>query len=123
MITCRTWSSVDNDWLRDIYSHGELPDFSSKLFVSKNTLLKGNEVIGFAGLKVITESYMFFKGGLSRKDKIVALKQMVDLMKQELYRYGLDQCISFTDIPEPIMNHFGFTSSNEPTKTRFLLKW
>jgi hypothetical protein len=120
MITSRTWSGVDNDELRSFYPHGNLPDFSNKLFASKYTLLKGNEIIGFAGLKIITESYMFFKEGLGRKDKIVALKQMVDRMKAELAHFGLDQCISFTDIPEPVMNHFGFQSSNAPTKVRFV---
>ena len=119
MLTVRSYEPSDNPSvvkLRD--ADFPMPNLDNKLFVSKNVISLGDEIVAFASVRVVSESIMFFKKDLSRKYKVLALRAMVEKLKSELKIYGLDQCISFTDIPEPLMKHFGFTVDESPTKVR-----
>ena len=122
MLNIRIYDPSDREKVEEICCHGDLPDVDKPLYVSKKVILKGEEIVGFAAIKIVAESTMFFDEHLEKRYKVIALRQLVEELRTELAKFGLDQCISFTDIPLNFMQHLGFIEYKAPTKVKLCVE-
>jgi hypothetical protein len=121
MLTVANYDKSFEDNLRQLWHGTGVPNLSNPLFFSKKVILNGDEVVAIAAVKLISETYMCLNNCSSRKNKVLALQEMVSQLKIEAGKFNLDKAVSFTNIDESLMKHFGFSNIEYPTKVSLFI--
>jgi hypothetical protein len=92
----------DLTYLESYHPSFPIPNVNNKHYITQKVIDLDGRIIGSGMIKLTTESILILDPSLSKITKVKVLCSLINVMKNELKHFGLDDTHVFLTDPEPL---------------------
>jgi hypothetical protein len=86
------------------------PNINNFLYISKKVIVEDNEIIAAGFLKLTSEGILITNPRTSRRSRVLATKELINILELEAKKFGFDDCHVFVKDSkvQEFLRHLGF---------------